>query len=179
MNIFFCDIIGTFYENEIDENEIKKLIKNINELANIDNVDKTIFSFVSSENIEYVSSFVEILKNFLNDRIILGMQFSSNYIMEQGNMIEISNESKSDQILYALKNNDIKNIYFADDMLINHLMVNNLINEICPNMKIINIIPGTVINEENMIGTKEKGLFGVNKILNGYIEKSMNVTKTH
>lgn len=172
MNIFFCDIIGTF-KSKNSENRIqalKNFVDNLNNIIAVDHLDKLYFSFISSNHMEDVLMCVKELMPFIdNNKIIFGAQFSSKHIFIDGERKRYDS-CKASQMMKFLDHKDIKNIYYADDTNINHTLFEHTIKKLHPEINIESFIPGTFKMTENAIGIDEKGLSGLNKLLKIYVE---------
>lgn len=178
MDIFFCDIVGTFEGNQ--ENrvyEVKEFIEKILKLVEIDQVNHIIFSFISSENMEIVKQCINEIKPYLNDQIKLGIQFSEEAIYFEGSVSEINMSGKLEQILYVTKKLEkVKNIYFADDSEINQKIISEVLKVKYPNFNIISFVPGTE-SKQFFYGNEQKGITGLNKIIDHYIHTKKPQTK--
>lgn len=162
--LFFYDINGTLNgslentkEDYLEFNKILNSISEINENCTI------IFSLISTEKEIIVKEYLDILKEYLNSNIYFYKQFC-----EEGYILNdkcIKGEfGKSYQIVKYVeelkKTFDIINIYYADDTLFYHHLLNEYANiyNLCDN--ITNIIP------DGHLGLKE-----VNALLNDNLKK--------
>ena len=181
MDIFLCDIVGTFTGNENRSEELRKLAKNLTKIADIDDVSVLSFSFISSCHSNQVNEYVKELSKYIDDkRIIFGQQFSSQHKFIPGNDLQKCVAGKSSQILDIIKKEkNIKNIYYADDVSLFHDMIDNILEMTNFDYdNFIHIIPNSSNdNDNNIISSSSKGIIGLNNCLNSIIKKNINNTK--
>lgn len=173
MNIFLCDIGGTF-DSSINTNrnsEIIAFLKNLKDLITYDNLDNFSFSFITEGNIDYLKPYYEELKSALNNRITLGPQFSFDRIMLNNKEISVQTKSKLDHIINILNKKNVKTIYYADDSSLNHEIITSIITNHYPNIELINFQPSCTKNNENFYCSLKKGLPGLNESINNYLNK--------
>lgn len=178
MDIFFCDIVGTFEGNQENRiNEIKEFIQKVLTIVEIDQVDHIIFSFISSENMDIVKGCINEITPYLNNQIKLGIQFSEEQIYFEGLVKETNMVGKLEQIVYATKKLEkVKNVYFADDSEIMQIIVSNFFERKYPEFNLVSFVPGT--DSKNFLyGHEQKGIVGLNKIMDHYIYTKKPQTK--
>lgn len=178
MDIFFCDIVGTYQgTSQNRKQEVKKFVKKVLKLVEIDQVDHIIFSFVSSENMEIVKSCIDEITPYLNDQIKLGIQFSESEIYFEGLIRQTEMSCKLDQILYVTRKlGEVKNIYFADDSEFIQTLVSDFFAQKYPQFNVISFVPGTQ-STRFLYKTEQKGIDGLNKIMDQYIHMKKPITK--
>lgn len=181
MNIFLCDISGTFdsSSNTNRNSELIAFLKNLKDLINYDNLDNFSFSFITADNIDYLKPYYEELKSALNNQITLGPQFSFNRIMLNNKEISVQTKSKLDHIINILKKKNVKTIYYADDSSLNHEIIDAIITRNYPNVELINFQPSCAIDKENCYCSLKKGLPGLNESINNYLNKKQVKTMNH
>ena len=151
--LFFCDICGTILgKDKISADDYKTLNDNLNIIASLYKSDNIIFSLISTDNKEHIIIQLNILKQFLNQKIVLGKQFfSEGYVDENNNTAVLDFKTKYEQIINYIseieKEYHIEKVFYADDTEIYHMMLEDIPNDY--NDKIIHIIP------KNNIGLKE------------------------
>lgn len=157
LGLFCCDIYNTYYDcNENHNVERKKFINNLKNIIEKDNLDILIFSFITSDNSDFLNQFVEDIRYHFPDNIKLIEQFFyGGYILEE--TIEKYNYSnKEDVIKYLEKKYKPIKIYYADDIVNNHNIES-----------IIHFIPGN--NKDNCYCSNNKGLTGLNEAIKKYL----------
>ena len=172
MNVFFCDIVGTFngYEENIKlrKEKIKILVDKLIELS-----DNQIlyFNFISGDNYLFVKRYIDEIQEYIKDtNIILDTNYCYNQIYKNNTLYNNPYLCKWEQIYsYVEDNPNINRIYFAEDSIINLQMTEELLNEEHKNIELIQFIPGLEINEYNIVGSKEKGIDSLINILTKYI----------
>lgn len=187
MNYFICDIVGTYNGDLPDRDiELKKLVDNLNNIIELENLEELIFCFESSDNMNFVKEHVKEFSRYIEGtRIKLGLQFSNNQYLDNDKVIDINPQGKMEQTVFLLQDKVINNVYFADDSQINNKMISRFLNKVLeqkhnekykdtktyiPYNKLIQFIPGTNVKKSDMIGVREKGLSALNKILDEYIK---------
>ena len=78
MNLFLCDIEGTYKGSKNREEQLNRLINNLNKINEIDN-SNMIFSFISDSEFEDVKKCIKELKKYLSNDITLGFQYANRY----------------------------------------------------------------------------------------------------
>ncbi len=177
MNIFLCDIGGTFncfnYENR--HRDLKQFSNNLKQLMNYNSLNNLYFSFITADDIDFLKPYLNEIKKYLeNTSIKLGPQFSQNSILTNNSELPIQVKNKIDHIINILRNKDINTIFFADDMKMNHKILEEIISRHYPQIELIHFMPGNNINLENAFSNQSKGL----ESLNICIEKYLNQGKT-
>lgn len=187
MNYFICDIVGTYEGNDFNrDEEIKKFVSNLNKLMELENMEELIFCFESSDDMKFVQKRITEFSKYIDGtKIKLGLQFSGNQYLDNGEIIDIVTSGKMEQTVFLLHDKIVNNIYFADDSQMNNNMISRFLNKslelkhkekygdnkkYTSYNKLINFIPGTNVKKSDMIGIREKGLSALNKILDEYIE---------
>ena len=124
--MFYCDIVGTFYRKKDfkdEDQELERFVNNLNSLMIKNNTSKLIFSFITTENEDFVNKMEEKIKPYIEGtNILLG-----NHIYDDGKKIV----SKPVDILKDIerqnkKHNIDKKIYYADDCELYHSILNEL-----------------------------------------------------
>lgn len=126
VTVFFCDISGTFASGlnlRINEFELMRFVNNLHTLKKRNGSNEFLFSFVSAENIEVVSSMEKRLKeNIKTTEINVG-----NHLYDDGRGGSLD---KASYILKYIKRLDnlyiIDQIYYADDCEFYHYMLHEL-----------------------------------------------------
>ncbi len=188
MDIFFCDIRGTYTGSEIfREDSIKTFIELLLKSLDQDNSSKLYFSFVSSENSETLKKYISEFKKALiemncEDIIYLGKCYSLDEIVHEDLSTEAYLTGKTAQIINHLVDSEVvKNIYIADDTLLFHNMISKLLNITLTNSKksnkIIHMIPGLentskikIHSASQYFYSEERGINGLNKCILNKIE---------
>lgn len=177
MNVFFCDIVGTFngYEENINlrKEKIKILVDKLIELS-----DNQIlyFNFISGDNYLFVKRYIDEIQEYIKDtNIILDTNYCYNQIYKNNTLYNNPYLCKWEQIYSYVENNpNINRIYYAEDSIINLQMTEELLSEEYKNIELIQFIPGSEINEYNIVGSKEKGIDSLINILTKYINNLKN-----
>lgn len=164
VTLFFCDIWGTFdSKNHLNVNceEIKRFVDNLNQLMQYNETNQVIFSFVTTENLNTVRFMETQLRTYINDNIFIG-----NHIYYDG--INIVN--KPHDIIMYIKElesqyNIDNNIYYADDSEFFHWLLLELKDYCNLEYQIHSIIP------------QHNGLSDVNFIIESLLEKSKRYKK--
>ncbi len=155
--LFCCDIFNTYYYSYENHNEErKKFIENLIKIKEKDNLNVLFFSFITSDNSDFLNEFIEDIKYHLPDDIKLIEQFFYNgYILD--NNKEIYKYTQKEEVVDYLKNKykPVK-IYYADDVLSNH-----------NNKNIIHFIPGKY--KDHCYCSDNKGLMGLNDAIKKYL----------
>lgn len=117
----FCDIEQTFPINNL--NLQKNIFDAINNLRILDNSIKVIFSFISTQKIEFVN---EIYEKYIGNKynfIVKGPQIGDSNFIYNNEIFGFGNKTylpKSTQIMYMInkyKNlQNLKQIYYIDDL---------------------------------------------------------------
>lgn len=195
MNIFFCDIWGTFnYEEENKEELMTRFVFQLQKMMKKDNINELEFIFISLEQTDviykYMSEFNSFLiNNNLNGSIKINLAFGENeYIDINGEKSECIS-GKVAQILSYIKNKDINKLYFADDTITHHHVLINMMSK----FRDINVLPENLIlfipgkkleyydifpdKYEHIYNSKIKGLEGLTECLENkeqiYLKKQM------
>ncbi|HPF83555.1 MAG TPA: hypothetical protein PLV83_05300 [Bacilli bacterium] len=188
MNVFICDIIGTYLENYDTKNSKEDLIEFVNHLQRlieIEEMNELIFSFESSNALNEVKScMIELSKYIEGTNIKMGMQFGSDkYLDIDGKEHLVPSIGKITQTTLLLSNKKVNKIYFADDNLLNQKMTENFlsgVNNINDNKsnysisynELVQFVPGLQNDDK-----KTKGLKTLNEILDNYINKLEKTNK--
>lgn len=169
MNIFFCDIRGTFDgSHEEREEQLKRFVANLQKLMQIDGLNQLVFSFVSTDEMDYVKTVIEELKPYLvGTNIVLGPQMAYNEILIN-DVVKPYFIGKTYQMMKYIDGEDLKNIYFADDTLLHHNILKFIISKEHPNVKLKNFVLGNSIKNENIFGISKRGIVGLNCLLEDY-----------
>ena len=173
MNVFFCDIVGTIngYENnkEIRNEKLKTLISL---LSNLCDDEPIYFCFISSDNYNFVKKYIDELKNLLDGtNVISNIHYSNDLIDDNGIKYDNPYFSKWEQIDSFIKDNRyIKNLYYAEDSVINVEILEEIINEKYSDINYIKFIPGTDVHDTNTFCSDKKGIDALLSIINEYIE---------
>lgn len=167
--IIFLDIVGTFDSINNRDKLIKEFLFNLKKLKEKDKANKIIISFISTGSIDMILEYVSEIKKYINEDIILGEQFAYDKKMTNyskpcivTDYIRCKSEKIIDYIIDLKQIYNIKKLYYIDDSEINVNMFieSNLdINYLC-------LIPGTFINSNNIIGSYNMGIEGINDCLN-------------
>ncbi len=163
VTIFLCDIYGTYMKNNesVSQDKIKRLLNNLEKLRIINNSEKILFSFVSTESGNFVKKQSLILKSSNKfENIEIGMQFFENGYMINNQLFYNGEKGKISQILFYFeklqKEYQIDKIYYADDTEFYHFMLSNLLIDSPLENKLCSIIPHNFYetNELNNIISK-------------------------
>ncbi|MEG0826037.1 MAG: hypothetical protein RR404_01065 [Bacilli bacterium] len=170
MNIFFCDIQGTFSGDEKTRNEdLKKFINNLLKIIEVDNLENLNISFITTGPIVLLKQAITDLIPLLEGiKITLGEQLCDKYIILNSNLFEHRFKAKSDQILALIKKHKPKKVYYAEDNQINQLITSQIINKTYPNIKYVGFLPGTSINHPNIYCGSDRNIAGLNQALESY-----------
>lgn len=165
VTLFLCDIYGTYIRSNelVPEPEIKRFLDNLENLRVINNSEKIIFSFISTENEKIVKKQCENLK-LNNDykNIEFGIQFFENGYINKEKTVYNEASGKISQILFYLEkikhNYNIDKIYYADDLDIYHFMLENLLISDSLEDKLCSIIPNAKDGLKELNHMLEKNL---------------------
>ncbi len=149
MNLFLCDIEGTYKGIENREEVLKRFINNLNKINEIDD-SKMIFSFISDDNYSEVNECFDEIKKYLTDNIKLGFQYSSDYIFNNNNIIKSNYRSKIEKCFDASNIDNINKIFYADDSVMNQIIVVESLKIKHPNVEIIGLNPSRGLNDLNI-----------------------------
>ena len=161
MNLFLCDTEGTYKGLENREKQLNRFICNLSKLNEMDETTM-IFSFVSSESKESVRTCVSELHEYLTDDIKLGIQYSNKYKFNKEKTIKTNMISKLDQCIDAINRVDAQKVYFADDSIMNQVIVIETLKIKYPNIDIVGLNPSD-------------GIKGLNFEIENYISKHKKV----
>ena len=173
MNVYFCYIVGTIngYENnkEIRNEKLKTLISL---LSNLCDDEPIYFCFISSDNYKFVKKYIDELKNLLDGtNVISNIHYSNDLIDDNGMKYENPYFSKWEQIDSFIKDNRyIKNLYYAEDSVINVKILEEIMNEKYSDINYIKFIPGTDVHDTNTFCSDKKGIDALLSIINEYME---------
>ena len=181
MNVFFCDINGTFDHGEENRrNSVLKFVKSLLRLMKENNIDDLVFRFVTSDDIEYLLPYIhELEKEVVGSPIRLTSQFSYQYIYKNGDIKESIYNNKLDQIRHVSENCDIERIFIADNSMINQLLLRRILTITCPKSKIVSFVPGIdEFTENDMYGDRLKGINGLISSIEKY-NNTISKNKSH
>ncbi len=154
----FCDIRGTFTGGINRKEAITDIINCLNCL---DESEEISFSFISSDNMEYVSSFAfELSKYILDSKIKLGTQYSSDIAFDGEKCYKVAN-NKIDQMMIELEKDDYDIIYYFEDNYFNVKLFNMILPKKYPNSKVVGFLIKNSEQIDGMVDTlysyKKKG----------------------
>lgn len=167
MDIFLCDINGTFTgKQETREEDLEVFSNLLNSLALKSDTKKIVFSFLSTNTIKEVLKSMKELFPYIDKSFVqLGTQFGDNQMFENGQIMSC-NETKLSQINDYLNEKNVSTIYIADDTELQVRMECYIIKKLCPKARI-------VIFKTN----QEKGLASLNKEITNYLRQNKKVMK--
>lgn len=165
MNIFYCDIEGT-----ITSGDIKLLVECLEKIMEKDNLNKLYLSFVTTVSISELNVYINGIIPYLKDRkIVLGTQFCDKYqIDKNGNVSKHNFIAKAEQINSDIKDKDINFMYYADDQVMNIVMISALMNVERPKVMFTTFIPGKFLKEDNSYGSTKRELPGLVDAINSF-----------
>ena len=173
-NLFFCDIAGTFTTS--GKNRIQELKDLQNALIMLAEDNNIIFSFITSDDEEFLATYIEEWLPYTNSSIIMGKQFFKNGYIENGNVFYTKRMCKFEQILsYALEYKNIDSIYFADDNNINHEIL-SVFND---KYKIIHITKDKNTELTYNYYSNKIGIEGLTNCINEMYKNNYICTKKH
>src|SRR5574344_3032108 len=102
MNYFICDIVGTYEGNDFNrDEEIKKFVSNLNKLMELENMEELIFCFESSDDMKFVQKRITEFSKYIDGtKIKLGLQFSGDQYLDNGEIIDIVTSGKMEQTVF-------------------------------------------------------------------------------
>src|SRR5574344_2791693 len=113
---FFCGIMGTF---DGGTDRVNSLIEFISLLDGLDDCEELNFSFISSDNIDFVDKQIKELHPYAeNSRITFGKQYANNKVLFNQTIKDV-NAGKALQIYTDLFDSNYDNVYYADDSIMN------------------------------------------------------------
>lgn len=178
MNVFFCDIRGTFDSTtENRELKIKQFVNFLTKISQKLEIDDLIFRFITADDMDYLLGYVQELEpHTKNTPIRLTSQFSEHQKYKNGEIIDIPYTNKLDQIRYISEGRNVDKIFYADDSIQNQIIISKVLSILCPDAEIISFIPGkeSVKNleklEKNFYTSPKKGIDGLIEIVSNYNE---------
>ena len=172
--IFFCDIVGTL-TNGTDE-DYKIFASKLSEIKKCDNLNGLFFSLASTNGINDVLKFYKKLKPFLDkENIELGPLLSSDGIFGKNKTTKIIGY-KVDQILSIIDNSIFTHVYYADDTMLYHYIMNAKLKN--KNIYYQSFILGNIDHKLTDFCTIDYEIDALNCILDDYIvEKKTNKIK--
>ena len=183
--VFFCDLMNTFsgLENNkvLRKMYVSKLLINLQSIKQMYNLDKVIFSFISTDTdtnkmLEYLNELECCIKE-LNLKIDLENQFFDNgYIdfKDNKNIIEENYKNKPLTIFsylkYLRKSNDIQLCCYADDSEFNQVLFIEIKRLLEDNTECKLFIPGSEKDfEGKAYNTKISEIVGLNDVISKMI----------
>lgn len=148
VTLFLCDIYGTYIKSDELANvkDVKELLENLEKLRIINNSEKILFSFFSTENKQVVEKCLKDLElNNNYENVEFGLHFFEDGYFKLGKTFYTDQKGKISQILFYL--NTIKDkyhidkIYYADDTEIYHYMLESILIDDQLNENFESIIP--------------------------------------
>ena len=178
MNIFFCDVRGTFDGNvENRSKAVDRFVNNLRNICQILNIEEMTFDFVTSEDMPTLLTFIKELEPLIkNTPIRFANQFSDREKYYQGKIEESEHKNKLAQIYYSLKGKDIKRVFFADDTLVQQKIVKRVLRTSNPQLDFVSIMPNTYQKTEDGYISEKYGIDGLNEAVETYIN---NLENTH
>lgn len=174
--VFFCDIVGTYYDSrETTDRKINllRLKNNLEMINNIEQTSKLIFSFITTDSMSFLTyHLVELNDNIIGKNIILGNQYANDGFLKEGLLYNRKMHFKYEAIKeYIEYIKEIYNlvIYYADDQILNHILTRLNVND-----EINELLIGTT-SDDIEYNTMSYGLDGLNDTL----EKVITKTKTN
>lgn len=167
---FFCDIRGTLTGNKKNNDEdYKKFNDILKKIQKENNTNSIIFSFISNDNSEFVYENKKNLELYMDKSIYFGRQFfETGYLIDD--KIYNGKTGKATQILDYLdllsKKVNIKKVYFADDIEINHKI-----------LEFINMKNNDKYNIVSIKPTENIGISELNDLLSQNFQNSNRTTK--
>lgn len=156
---FYCDIRGTFDGGEANRKIL--LMELVNNLINLDNSEEILFSFVSSDDINFINEYMQELAPFIkNTKIKFGNQYGAKKVFNNGNVTDCP-IGKGFQIYYDLKDSDCKRVYYAEDSFSHRLTTSAIMQKKLPHISF------------TMFETKN-GIDSLNNQLNLFINNNRN-----
>lgn len=127
--IFFSDIMGTILGSIPNQAEdYYKFNELLSTLREKEDADEIIFSLISTDIKEVVSSVHHQMSNFISEPVVFGRQFFENgYYTDEGTVISKQNLGKPFQIQNYVQSlneeNEIISVYYTDDIEMYHQML--------------------------------------------------------
>ena len=159
--LFVCDVYNTYFstgDNHIEER--KRFIDNLVNIIIKDKLDILYFSFVTNDTIDYLEEAINDLKYHLPNKIKMVKQYYYNGYINNDVCESYDYKYRYEIIKKLEKEYSVNKLYYADDSLFNHKLVDdrNVIH-------FINNISGT-----NYYDCIQKGLNGVNGAIENYLK---------
>ena len=119
-----------------------------------------------------LKKYIDELKNLLDGtNVISNIHYSNDLIDDNGMKYENPYFSKWEQIDSFIKDNRyIKNLYYAEDSVINVKILEEIMNEKYSDINYIKFIPGTDVHDTNTFCSDKKGIDALLSIINEYME---------
>ena len=160
--LFICDIYNTYFcANDNHGEERKKFIDNLVSIIIKDNLDILYFSFVTNDTNSYLEDAINDLKYHLPNKIVLIKQYYYNGYIYDDKLYSYDYKYRYEIIENLKKEYNTSKIYYADDSLFNHKLVND--------KKVIHFINN---NDKNYFNSLDLGLKGINGAIKQYLKTS-------
>lgn len=172
MNIFLCDLVGTF-DGSFNRSEQLKVFKRL--LEEMENEYGLIsFSFVTSDDYDFLIKYIEELKFLITSKNInISTHFCYDKIYSDGDIKETSDLSKASKIIKYISDKDFDRIFFADDSSFEHELFKAILYQCYPDCELIEFRP----NCEEIDGLYTSSMSGISG-LNDCLEKHLSYKKT-
>ncbi len=168
--VYFSDIIGTILSNSNIEEDYQQFSYLLSDIKKNEQVDKIIFSLISTDDKDFVSDIQNIIHPFITSTVTYGKQFFQNGYYTESGIVQKKYSSKAEVIteyVKELKNNyEIISIYYADDVEMYHTMLSFLAKSNSWKQQLHSIIP-----------TGKTGLAEVNQLLENDIRLRFHTRK--
>ena len=176
MNIFFCDLRGT-YDGDIENRAkaIDRFVNNLRNICRILNIEEMLFDFITTDNMQTLITYIKEFEPYVeNTQIKLDNQFSSDKKYYQGAIVENEHDNKLAKIYHITKNKGVKRIFYADDTISQQKMIRGVLEKKEPNIEVISIIPNNRLEFENAYVSNKYGIDGLNEAVETYIDTLEN-----
>lgn len=201
-SIFYCDIEKTF---RVDRDnallsrkerglQLQDFVNSLDILCEAEGEEEFLFSFVSSNRIDDVINCIKEISPYINNskHIKFSTSFAENkkIIGEDPSTIKDCRTTKFSQIVnnlrhiqddvyYEIENAKIDKIFFADDALINHMLVKNILPKYSKEIEIVELQIGNDIDNKstNEFGVASYGLNAVTESILKYAKANSIIGK--
>lgn len=145
---FFCDIRNTYNGSFNREKALSEFVYHLN---NLDDSEIMYFSFVSSDDVDYVKECMKELEPFLlGSKIVFGNQYAFDKVII-GNSVNKVDSSKPAQIYAELATGDCHLAYYADDKSLYGKILRKVINTKLPDINLVTFEPTNGIDSLNKL----------------------------
>lgn len=178
MNVFFCDIRGTFDSVNDRKKSLQEFTNTMLDIMSKLHINDLAFRFMTSDDMNFLIKYVNEVGPFFEETPIrLTSQFSSDQRYKNGQIFDIAYHNKVDQVKYISMGKDIERVFLADDSSINIEMISNVLSKICPNADIVAFNPNS--REESHDNLYASSIKGIDGLINCMKDYSLSLDKTH